>query len=70
VGDSDDGFLDRDLVAVATEPAYQPVVSGLEPAVDAHRGPGGLHEHGFRVRVAFADLAGLAFAGGLVVARA
>jgi hypothetical protein len=49
VRDRGDGLLFRGRVLGAAEPADQPVVPGLEPALDPDRAPGSLDQDGLDV---------------------
>ena len=70
VGDHDDGFLFRGRAAVAAPLHDVPAVESFEVPVVAGGGPGGLDQDVLQVGVSMAALAGVAFAGGLVVAWA
>src|SRR5215813_5356051 len=70
VGDHDDGFLLGSGTAVAAPFHDVPVVEGFEVAVVADGRPGGLDQDRLEVLVAGAAAAGMAPAGGFVVAGA
>jgi hypothetical protein len=69
-GDHDDGFLLGGGAAVAAPFHHVPVVEGFEVAVVADCGPGAFDQDGLQVLVALAPPAGVALAGGFVVAGA
>jgi hypothetical protein len=70
VGDHDDRLLFRGGAAVAAPFHDVPVVEGFEVAVVAGSRPGAFDQDRLEMLVAVAGLAGVAFPGGFVVARA
>jgi len=68
VGDGDDGFVLRGRVALAAELADMPAVQTLQIAGSARRGPRAFDEYVLEMLVSLSGFAGMAFAGGFVVA--